>query len=232
MKPSKGSGAARIYLELRERILDLALAPGEPVEEAALARLLGGSRTLVREALIRLGAEGLIEHHPNRGARVASIDLGSARAFFEALDLAQRAVTRWTALRRTPAQLDRIAAACDSFEATAESGSSAELIEANTEFHLAIAAAAANAYVERQYRLLLGEGERLARLTLAYTGTDGIGRQEHLECIMADHRAMVGAVADRDAGNAEALGQRHAQLFRSRAVTFLVHDLAADMPVL
>ena len=68
----KGAGGARIYGALRERILNLELAPGEAVEEAAVERQLGGSRTLVREALVRLAAEGLIEQLPNRGARVGT----------------------------------------------------------------------------------------------------------------------------------------------------------------
>ena len=56
-------------------ILDGRLAAGARLGEVELADRLGVSRTPVREALTRLGAEGLVELSPNRGARVATLDL-------------------------------------------------------------------------------------------------------------------------------------------------------------
>lgn len=57
---------------LRARVLSGTVPPGSWLREAALAGELGVSRTPVREALRTLAAEGLIEHVPNRGARVLS----------------------------------------------------------------------------------------------------------------------------------------------------------------
>src|SRR5688572_6773470 len=97
VKRSKGAGAEHAYQELRERILSLSLAPGADLEESVLVATLGMSRTPVREAIIRLASDGLVTLTPNRGARVAPISLDEIRAFFEALDLCQRAVTRLAA---------------------------------------------------------------------------------------------------------------------------------------
>src|SRR5215213_11194024 len=64
------------YLAIRDRIDDGRLARGSRLHQEDLAAELGVSRTPVREALRRLGAEGLVEMQTNRGARVADIDRG------------------------------------------------------------------------------------------------------------------------------------------------------------
>ena len=71
MAPSVTS-SERVIASVREMILDGRLAAGARLGEVELADRLGVSRTPVREALSRLGAEGLVELSPNRGARVAT----------------------------------------------------------------------------------------------------------------------------------------------------------------
>ena len=231
MKGPKGSGTLRLYSELRERILNLELTPGDLLEEAVIERALGASRTLVREALIRLTAEGLVEQSPNRGARVAPIAVTALPQYFEALDLVQRAITRWAALRRTPAQIQAIVRARDGFEQAVVAGTTGAMNSANTSFHDAVAAASGNIYFERQYRLLLAEGVRLARLTLIYAAPDGSLPQDHLARIMADHRSMTDAIGAGDADGAEALAAGHAVLFRSRVDSYLAQNLASAVAV-
>src|SRR3954447_15395525 len=95
----KGTGRQFAYDFLRKRILTLEYAPGETLDEVRLVEQMGVSRTLVREAIITLSTEDLVELLPNRSARVAGFDLRSVRAFHEALELNQRAVTCWAAIR-------------------------------------------------------------------------------------------------------------------------------------
>lgn len=64
----------RIAEVLRRRILAGVLAPGETVRDGELAESLGASRTPVREALIRLSAEGLVEARVGRGFRVRPLE--------------------------------------------------------------------------------------------------------------------------------------------------------------
>ncbi len=231
MKEPKGSGANRLYAELRDRILDLEFAPGEPLEEAVIEGRFGVSRTLVREAFIRLASEGLVEQSRNRGARVAPIGLSALPQYFEALDLVQRAVTRWAAVRRTAAQMQAIAAARDTFETLVQRGDGAALNDGNTVFHDAIGAACGNMHLERQYRLLLAEGVRMARLTLVYAVPNGTVAQDHLALIVTDHRAMADAIEQGDAARAEALAGGHVGLFRSRVDAYFAQNLAPAVAV-
>ncbi|MFN4172160.1 MAG: GntR family transcriptional regulator, partial [Pseudorhodobacter sp.] len=62
----RGSGVKVVYEMLRDEILDLKLPPGSPIDEVQLAERFGMSRTPIREALVRLAGEGLVETLPNR----------------------------------------------------------------------------------------------------------------------------------------------------------------------
>ena len=221
VRTPKGSGARRVYAELRERILNLELAPGSDLDEGAIERLLGVSRTPVREALIRLASEGLVLHEPNRGATVAPISLPSVRQFFEALNLVQRAVTRWAAIRRSPEQLRVICEKRDAFEAAVAGGDAAEMNEANSRFHAAIAVAGGNAYLVETHTRLFSESLRLARLTLVYSSPDGRTPATHLGRIQYEHRALTDAIAAEDADGAEDLAAGHTRLFQSRVKDYL-----------
>ncbi|MCB1109918.1 MAG: GntR family transcriptional regulator [Chlamydiia bacterium] len=66
------------YLKLRNWILDGTLAPGVKLRDKELAVQLGVSRTPIREALLRLEDEGLVQTKPNRSTHVSSIDFHNA----------------------------------------------------------------------------------------------------------------------------------------------------------
>ena len=104
--PSLPSTTVRSILsEIKKDIITLRLKPGEKLSENELALRFGTSRAPVREALIRLVEEGLIEVLPQRGSFVSRISLGAmqrARFVREALEVAivRRAAQR--GLSRTP----------------------------------------------------------------------------------------------------------------------------------
>ena len=98
---AKGTGAGFVYDELRREILRLRLVPGAALDEAGLVIRFGLSRTPVREALIRLAADGLVTMLSNRKAQVSTLDLGNFPRFVEALNLLQRAIMLLAALRRS-----------------------------------------------------------------------------------------------------------------------------------
>ena len=68
--------AGAVYRALRHAIIEQALEPGAKLPEDAIGERFGVSRTLVRNALGQLAAEGLVELRRNRGAAVAKPELG------------------------------------------------------------------------------------------------------------------------------------------------------------
>ena len=98
----RGSGAKMVYDLLRDEILDLVLPPGSPVDEMQLAERFRISRTPVREALVRLAGEGLIETLPNRSTMVSSIDFLNMQPLFDAMVLMYRVTARLAAQQHRP----------------------------------------------------------------------------------------------------------------------------------
>lgn len=227
---ARGTGAAFAYETLRREILSLELEPGQDLDEAGLVARLGLSRTPVREALIRLAADELVVLLPNRGAKVAPLDLADTPRYLEALDLAQRAVHRFAALRRTEEDLAAIEEARDAFEASVPAGDAMEMTARNRDFHAAVAEAAHNRYLAGHYLRLLDQGMRLLRIPFAYDPA-GDGAEAHIARIVEDHRRIAEAVAARDADRADALGHAHAELFQSRLMMYLQQNLAPGVVI-
>ena len=87
---------------IREAIVDGRLPPGQRLKEEELARELGISRTPVREALLILQTEGLVDAAPNRGAVVRSHDADDLEDLYQL-----RALLEGYAARRAAANISR-----------------------------------------------------------------------------------------------------------------------------
>jgi DNA-binding GntR family transcriptional regulator len=223
----KGMGARQVYEELRQKILSLELKPGADLDEGSLVAMLRISRTPVREALIRLSGEGLVVLSPNRGAHVAPIDLDQARAFHEALELLQRAVTHWAALRHTAGDLKDMRRSMVEFERAAARRDADLMIEANRCFHAAIAGACRNSFAIEAYGKLLTQGLRMARVAFSYDYAHDADStlERHLDRVVDEHRQLFELVEAGEAEAAEILAGGHARLALAR----LMHTLSSGL---
>lgn len=210
-----------LYQELREQILELELRPGQELDEAMLAERFRRSRTAVREALLNLSNERLVELLPNRGARVAHFDFLQLPRFIEAIDLVSRAVNRYAAERRTSEQLALIRATHERFAECVHDGTPTAISADNRQFHMAVAEAADNTYLHAAYRQLHQEGMRVMHLALGRARSGGQRQSRHLERVRADHEALVAAIEARDPDAAEAIARSHTAIFQSRIVEYL-----------
>jgi DNA-binding GntR family transcriptional regulator len=104
--PARASLVEDAYRAIRLRILDNIYPPGQQKLESALAEDLGISRTPVREALIRLANEGLVEVVPRHGMRVLPVSPDDMREIYEVLKALESAAAETLARRRpTDAEL-------------------------------------------------------------------------------------------------------------------------------
>ena len=221
-RPEKGHGGALAYDWLKRQIVSLELLPGSTIDEAALVEMLGVSRTPLREAVVRLAAEGLIELLPNRGARVTVMDLTQIQEHLEAFELMQRAATVLAALHRPNSALPHLQKLCAAFESSCAASDAQAMIDANWEFHRAIGAACGNRYIERMYTGLLTDGLRIARLAMAYECYGSKDAYEaHLADILREHRELVQVITAQDASKAATLADAHSNLARKRVTAYL-----------
>jgi DNA-binding GntR family transcriptional regulator len=222
----KGERRGHVYDSLRDRILSLELQPGSTLDETTLGNELNVSRTPLREALVRLAAEGLVDVLPNRGARVAPIELSQLQEHLEAFELIQRTATVLAAQRRTQADLARLTELCEAFEDARIAASVDGMIMGNLAFHKAIGAAAHNRYIQRMYDNVLTDNLRIARLAMAYECYGSTEAYDiHMQCIVDEHRELLQVLEKRDVAAAARLADSHSDLARRRVSDYLSQSL-------
>ena len=75
------SAVQKVYKDIRYQILNLILEPGTTISKNKIAKQYGNSPTPVREAMLRLGEEGLVNIFPQSRTSVSLIDIQHARVF-------------------------------------------------------------------------------------------------------------------------------------------------------
>lgn len=228
-RPTEGarqSTGQKVYLLLREQILNLDLAPNAELDEVQISRKFGFSRTPTREALIRLATEDLVTIAPNRGARVASLDLDQVPQVLEALELYERATTRWAALRRQPHHLTLLEQRNSEFAVAAAAGEPRQIVETNWAFHDAISDACGNRFLAADCSKMLRGVMRLSLLAFRQSN----GRLASYPEVVEQHTEMIEAIRAGDAELAERLIFAHSDEFRERMKTFVsgasTHDFS------
>jgi DNA-binding GntR family transcriptional regulator len=193
----------RVHDDLRAAILDGDLAPGQRLRAEALAERFGTSRTPVREALLMLEREGLVQLEPHRGAVVRPFDPADVLDLYEVRALIEPHAAARAATRIDAAALDRLTELCALAEARdgADSSVVAAQILLNEEFHRVIAEAAASPRLTAALRAVAG----IPRAFRAAFWSSAQQRAQSLAC----HRELVAALAARDAELAEAVMRMH-----------------------
>ena len=200
----RGSGVKLVYDLLRDEILDLTLPPGSPIDEVQLAERFSMSRTPIREALVRLAGDGLIDTLPNRSTMVSNIDFLNLHTFFDAITLMYRMTTRLAAEHHRAGDLPVIRAHQLAFAKAVAAQDALAMIATNRDFHAAIADAGRNPYFTALFCRLLDEGRRILRLY--YQSFDDRLPQRYAD----EHEEMITAIAARDVDAADRLAKSHA----------------------
>jgi DNA-binding GntR family transcriptional regulator len=194
----------RVYARLRQGILDGTYAPGARLGEADLAVALGVSRTPVREALRRLGSEGLLSTLPNKGARVRTWTTSELSDISDLRALLEGHAARQAATRVTGADIAAMADLVTRMEAAAADGTAADIdliTELNREFHGAVIEASGNALLPGLMHSLL----HVPVISRTYRHYSPARMQQS----MRQHRDLVDALRAGDPAWAEAVMRVH-----------------------
>jgi DNA-binding GntR family transcriptional regulator len=219
----RGSGVKTVYDKLRQSILDLSLPPGSPIDEMRLAQQFDLSRTPIREALVRLSAEGLVTTLPNRNTIVTALDFAQLPVYFEALSLMYRVTTRSAAVHRKPEDLVIIRSLEAAYADAVDKRDALAMISANRDFHMAIAEAGRNPYFSQLFGRLLDEGRRILRLY--YQSFDDRLPRQYVD----EHKAMVAAIEAGEADEADTLASAHAGQIVRQIQAYIARDTASKI---
>jgi DNA-binding GntR family transcriptional regulator len=192
--------ADTVYTRLRDAIHSAELRPNRRLVEDELADWLNVSRTPVREALLRLEQEGLVER--NRGWLVREHNLAEIRARLECRLAIEGYATRLAAARRTEAQLDELRSLAGAMEKPGISR--VEFNSLNDRFHKIITVAAENP--------TLANLHSQTKMNYWDLSVPIIFGPEVDQKIHHHHWELIDAIAAGDGDKAEAIARSHIQM--------------------
>jgi DNA-binding GntR family transcriptional regulator len=215
METVSGARWAVVYRELRSQILSLEIAPGSKLAEATLASTFGVSATPVRDALGRLCQEGLVQVGPGHGYHVAPLTVS---------DVAELCDLRFTLeIGAVRFAIERVGSADISYlrELSTRTGDTsldaASLIQANIDFHLALAGTTGNQRLVSCLATVMESSTRFFRLGLSAFA-------EHP--MQVGHDLLIDAIEARDLGAAIELCREEAYGSSERILAQLVRGPA------
>lgn len=197
------TNALRVHNELRDAILDGALAPGQRLRAEPLAARFGTSRTPIREALVMLERHGLVEILPRRGAVVSAFDVPDLLDLYEIRALIEPHAAALAAERIGDEPLERLRALCREADRRGTAGAAAidAQIRLNEEFHRTIVEGAGS---PRLIAALRGVADVPRAFRTAFWRSPAQSEQS-LYC----HRELVRALERRQGALAEAVMRMH-----------------------
>ncbi|WP_422769630.1 GntR family transcriptional regulator [Plantactinospora sp. WMMC1484] len=178
-------------LRLRREILSGKTQPGERLVEEQLTRRLGISRAPLREALRLLAQQGLVEHVPRRGARVATLSDRDVQELYAVRDVLERHAVRAALPVRSAVELAGLEATLSGMREAIQAGDRLGVAEAHRAFHVELVALAGNRQLSAVYEAILLKLQLYMALNLrreaelAQPG-DGLDRHERLLAAVAD----------------------------------------------
>lgn len=186
---------------IKEQIVDGRLSVGQPLSENVLAAELGISKTPVREGLLQLKMQGLVEIRPQRGSYVFSLDDDSVGELCELRAVLELAALRLAVARSREALAHDVTGIVARMDEALAGGDLPAYRRLDAEFHQSIVNCSGNRFLVEAYEAIALKVQALrTRLSMS---------QAHIDASIAQHRKMLQQIRRNEASAAEALLARH-----------------------
>lgn len=205
------------YAILKRMILDLTLVPNQALSEKELALMFGVSRTPVREALIRLAGEMLVDIFPQRGTFVSPIRMGEVLEAQFLRESVEAAVVRRAAEQAPPRLVSDLTNLLDRQSWAADRDDRREFMQLDEAFHRAIGDSVAMPRAWQMIQSVKGQLDRVRFLSLP--------DKQHNALILSQHADIVKAIEMKDPDLAESSIRHHL-----KEVLDTVNQLMRDDP--
>jgi GntR family transcriptional regulator, rspAB operon transcriptional repressor len=189
-RPRGATASARIYAELRAELVSLGRHPGEPISENQIALDYGVSRTPVREAILKLADEGLVEIFPQSGIFVSRIPIAALPEAIIIRIALEETTSRMAAERATSSQLLALHATLERQREAATAKDREAFHQADEAFHAGIADIAGYPGIWTLIMQVKVHVDRFRRLTLPQVG--------RMSEVIAEHEPILAAIEARD----------------------------------
>src|SRR5450432_255686 len=208
--PERGSRAetasAAVYRLLRDEIVGLKRKPGEPIVEKDIALAQSVSRTPVREALLRLIAEGLVDTIAKSGTFVARIPLRALPEAMVVRKALEQVTARAAAIHAPKSEVTGLRAILERQREADAAGDRSAFHSADEAFHAAVATVGRYPGIWSLVQGVKTQIDRCRLLTLPQPG--------RMARVIKEHAAVVAAIESHDADRAAAAMARHLDILR------------------
>lgn len=201
---TKGLLRDRVYEQLKRKIMDLSLEPGRFISEKEAIEMFQVSRTLIREAFIRLSQEELIETIPQKGSFISLIDLQHVEESRFVREQLETAVVRIACSELSGEQIVTLQNLINLQELCVEERNYERLYELDEQFHRTIFIGCRKGRTWEMLERMSTHFNRVRLLRLAVN--------YDWEIIMSQHKEIVDAIRNREPARAEQAMRDHVRL--------------------
>ncbi|MFH0299454.1 GntR family transcriptional regulator [Bradyrhizobium sp. 31Argb] len=200
-RPRTATASARIYADLRAELVSLQRRPGEAISEAEIALSHGVSRTPVREAILKLSDEGLVEIYPQSGIFVSRIPIAALPEAITIRKALEETTARLAAEHATSSQILNLLSILERQREASAASDREAFHQADELFHATIAEIARYPGIWKLILQVKVHVDRYRRLTLPQPG--------RMRQVIAEHERVMTAIEDHDPPAAGMAMARH-----------------------
>jgi DNA-binding GntR family transcriptional regulator len=200
-RPRTATAAARIYSDLRRELVSLQRRPGEAISEAQIALSFGVSRTPVREAILKLSDEGLLEIYPQSGIFVSRIPIAALPESIIIRKVLEETTARLAAERATSSQILALRSVLERQREASAAGDIETFHQADELFHATVADVAGYPGIWKFIQQVKVHVDRYRRLTLPQLG--------RIPKVITEHEAVLTAIEAHDPERARRAMEAH-----------------------
>lgn len=205
--PSAASLSDRAYAEIRDRIVNLELAPGAPLAEEELMGWLGLGRTPIREAIKRLALESLVDIYPRRGTFVSEIQMTDLAAISEVRKEIEAYAAELAAGRFNEDEDGPVLRQLKERLETVEGEGVDAMMELDADVHHFIYAVARNPYLEGTLTRFFNLSFRIWKLSMK--------SKRGIAFSVVEHDRLLDAIATGEGQKAREIARRHVADFEN-----------------
>lgn len=207
---------------LRRAIVEGRFAPGEHLSDRVIQDTFQVSRTVVREAVRQMEAEGLVETIPHRGIFVKVLSVEDAEQVYSVREVLEPLAAREFTRNASDEQIEQLQTVLDGIKKHLGAKPDRSLIDLKQRFYEILLAGAGNLYVEKMLNQLLNQNTQLRSTSLS--------NPERLPDTIAELQALVDALRNRDEVAASAASVEHVKNAAHVALRILKQRVATKSP--
>ncbi len=204
-----------------KKIICLEYQPSQHLEESQLVEDLGIGRTPIREALVRLHGERMVESHPKKGIIVRPITLQSTKSMFESMKIMELGLVDIAITKDCTNFIKKMKTANKNIHKAMMANDVFDLVEANHDFHMNFARCSQNEFLIRAVGDVRSEAKRLSYLSYDNIIDPERPLEKHYESVFQEHEQIIDSLIEKNGGSLKKLIKEHILTFRQRIIVFM-----------